>query len=78
MTGMGTKRVRIANLRPEVKEHTIRTALTPFGTVVAVIEEMWPKIYNVPNGVRQITITLTQHIPHPTINGGWAQCTTVV
>jgi hypothetical protein len=65
MAGMGTKRVRITNLPPEVKEHAIRTALTPFGTVLAVIEEMWPKtfIYIVPNGLRQVTITLTQHIP---------------
>ena len=64
MAGMGTKRVRIANLPPEVNEHVIRTALTPFGTVMAVTEEMWPKTYryNVPNGVRQVTITLTQHI----------------
>ena len=62
---MDTKRVRIANLPPEVKERAIRTALTPFGTVLAVIEEMWPKtyIYEVPNGVRQVTISLTKHIP---------------
>jgi len=67
MAGMGAKRVRIASLPPEVKEHAIQTALTPFATVLALIEEMWPKtyiyIYKVPNGVRQITITLTQHIP---------------
>jgi len=42
---MGTKRVRITNLQPEVKEHAIRTALTHFGTVLAVIEELWPKTY---------------------------------
>ena len=29
MAGMGTKRVRLANLPPEVKENAIRTALTP-------------------------------------------------
>jgi len=65
IAGMGTKRVRITNLPPEVKEHAIRTALTPFGAVLAVIEEMWPKtyIYKVPNGVRQVTIKLTKHIP---------------
>jgi len=63
--GMGTKRVRIANLPPEVKEHAIRTVLSLFGTVLAVTEEMWPSTYicKVPNGVRQFTITLTQHIP---------------
>jgi len=61
MAGMCTKRVRIANLPSEVKEHAIRTALTRFGTVLAVIEEMWPNMYRykVPNGVRQVTITLT-------------------
>jgi len=71
IAGMGTKRVRITNLPPEVIEHAIRTALTPFGAVLAVIEEVWPKtciyiyiyIYKVPNGVRQVTITLTKHIP---------------
>jgi len=43
IAGMGTKRIRITNLPPEIKEHAIRTALTPFGTVLAVIEELWPK-----------------------------------
>jgi len=45
IAGMGTKNVRITNLPPEVKEHAIRTALTPFGIVLAIIEEMWPKTY---------------------------------
>jgi len=45
VAGMGTKHVRIANLPPEVKEHAIRTALTPSGTVLTVIEEMWPNTY---------------------------------
>jgi len=57
IAGMGTKRVRITNLPPEVKEHSIRTALTPFGTVLAVIEELWPKKYIqvVPGGMCQIS-----------------------
>jgi len=57
VAGMGIKRVRIANLPPEVRvrEHAIRTALTPFGTVMAVIEEMWPNTYiqGVPGGLCQ-------------------------
>jgi len=36
-TAMGTKRVRIANLPPEVKEHAIRTTLAPLGTILAVL-----------------------------------------
>ena len=65
MAGLGTKPVRIVNLQSEVKQHAIRNALTPFGTVPAVIGEMWPKIYRykVPKGVCQVTITLTRHIP---------------
>ena len=72
VAGKGTKRFRIANLPPEVKEYAIRTALTPFGTVLAVIEEMWPNtyIYKVPNGVRQVTITLTKPIPSQLIVDG--------
>ena len=45
IAGMGTKRVRFTNLPPEVKEHAIRTALTLFGTELAVKEEMWPQTY---------------------------------
>jgi hypothetical protein len=53
--GMGTKHVRIANLPPEVKEQSKRTALTSFVTVLAVIEELWTKMYRykVHNGVLQ-------------------------
>jgi hypothetical protein len=43
--GMGTKRVRIANLPPEVQDEAIRTALTPYGTVMNIQEEMWSKPY---------------------------------
>jgi hypothetical protein len=52
--GMGTKRVRIANLPPEVQNASIRTALTPFGTILTITEEMWSKIYRYPvaNGTR--------------------------
>jgi hypothetical protein len=39
--GMGTKRVRIANLPPEVQNASIRIALAPFGTTLTIIEEMW-------------------------------------
>jgi hypothetical protein len=63
--GMGTKRVRIANLPPEVQDEAIRTALTPYGTVMNVQEEMWSKSYRyaVSNGIHQVTVLLTTHIP---------------
>jgi hypothetical protein len=65
MAGMGIKRVRIANLLPEVKEQSIRTALTTFVTVPAVIEELWTKMYRykAQNGVRQFTVTQTPSSP---------------
>jgi len=30
MAGMDTKRIRVANLPPEVRKETLRTTLTPF------------------------------------------------
>jgi hypothetical protein len=43
--GMDTKRVRIVNLPPEVQDEAIRTALTPYGIVMNIREEMWSKSY---------------------------------
>ena len=72
VAGMGTKRVRIANLPPEVPDDALRTALTPFGTVMAIQDEMWSKTYRyvVANGIRLATIMLTKHVPsHLTVSG---------
>ena len=64
VAGLGTKRVRVANLPPEVPDTALRTLLAPFGKV-QIIQEMWTKMYRYPvsNGIRQVTITLTKHIP---------------
>jgi hypothetical protein len=72
VAGMGTKSVRVANLPPEVPDDALRTALTPFGTAMAIQEKMWSKTYRyaVANGIRQVTIMLSQHIPsHLTVSG---------
>jgi hypothetical protein len=72
VAGMGIKRVRIANLPPDVLDDALRAALAPFGTVMAIQEEMWSKTYRyaVANGIRQVTIILSQHIPsHLTVAG---------
>jgi hypothetical protein len=63
--GMGTKRVSIANLPPEVHNASIRTALAPFGTILRITEEMWSQIYRYPvsNGTRIVSIMLVKHIP---------------
>jgi hypothetical protein len=72
VAGMGTKSVRIAKLPLEVRDDAVRTALTPFGTVMAIQEETWSKTYRyaVAKGIRQVTILLSQHIPsHLTVSG---------
>ena len=63
--GMGSKRVRLANLPPEVSNNNVRVAMSNFGTVHAIQEETWAKHYryNVSNGVKIVTMTLTKHIP---------------
>ena len=65
MAGMGTKRIRIGNLPPEVHNGTIHEALTPFGKVLNIHEEKWARTYRypVPNGVRQVSLHLTRHLP---------------
>jgi hypothetical protein len=72
MAGMGNKRIRIANLPPEVPENVVKTALTPYGTVTDIREEKWSRSYRyvVANGIRQVMMSLTKHIPsHLTIEG---------
>jgi ribosomal protein L19E len=63
--GLGTKRVRVANLPPIVPDTALRTLLAPFGKVQKIQQEMWTKMYRYPvsNGIRQVTIILTKHIP---------------
>ena len=65
VAGLGTKRVRVANFPPEVNDAVFMNSLTPYGKVIAIQEEVWAKsyTYEVANGVRQVTIMLTRHIP---------------
>jgi len=65
VAGMGYKKIRIANLPPEIVDDTVRNALAPFGKVLNIQNETWARTYrySVDNGIRQITMTLTQHIP---------------
>jgi hypothetical protein len=70
MAGLGTKRIRIANLPPEVPEGPIRTALARYGDIKTIEEETWSKLYRcaVSNGIKVIIMTLKKHIPsHDTI-----------
>ena len=59
IAGMGYKKIRFANLPPEVLDDILRAALAPFGQVLDIQNEMW---VTVENGVRQVNMMLTQHV----------------
>jgi ribosomal protein S24E len=63
--GMGYRRVRVANLPPEEPENVLRAALAPYGKVLDIKEQAWTKtyMYVVASGIRQVTMTLTKHVP---------------
>jgi len=65
MAGMGTKRVRIVNLPPEIDGRTVRAGLAHYGQIRDIQEEKCSKAYRyaVANGVRVVVITLNKHVP---------------
>jgi hypothetical protein len=72
MAGMGTKRVRVANLPPEVPDKTLRASLALYGKVLDIQVEKWSKAYRyeVANGIRQVRLLLTKPAPsHSTVAG---------
>ena len=72
MAGMGIKRIRAANLPPEVPNDVLQESLASYGKVLNIHAETWAKIYRYPvsNGVRQVVMHVTQHLPsHLTIAG---------
>jgi hypothetical protein len=64
VAGMGTKHTRVANLPPEVSM-TLYESLASFGKVLNTYAETWSTIYRYPvsNGVRQVVMHLTRHLP---------------
>jgi len=62
---MGMRRIRLANLPPEVTERNIRTALTSYGETVSFQDEIWSKAYRykVANGINVIMMKLAKHLP---------------
>ena len=66
LAGLGTKRIRVANLPPEASNDTLKAALAPYGKIMNIQNERWSKVYRYPvdNGVRQVTIVLSRH-PRP-------------
>jgi hypothetical protein len=65
IAGMGTRRIRLANLPPELSGSIIRTALVPYGVIQPIQDENWSKNYRVTvaNGIRIATMTLNKYLP---------------
>ena len=69
---MGIRKVRIANLPPEVPGRTIRDNLAKYGDVKDIKEELWTKTYRykVSNGIRIVEMNLKLHVPSHMIMAG--------
>jgi hypothetical protein len=78
IAGMGLRRIRLANLPPELSNNTIRTALSKYGEVQSIQDENWAKHYRytVSNGVRIVMMTLNKHISI-TYHSCWVQDTLI-
>jgi len=63
--GMGMRRVRIANLLPEVSDGIIWKVLFRYGEVKDIQAETLSRLYRYPvvNGIRLTMVTLPKHIP---------------
>ena len=69
---MGTRRVAIANLPPEVSDGVLRLDPSGYREVMDIKAESWSRSYRYPvaDGIRFAMITLTTHIPsHITVAG---------
>jgi hypothetical protein len=65
MAGLGQKKLRVANLPPEIANEYLRTALSPYGHITDIQNEKWAQDYRYPvdNGVRVVHMQLKQHAP---------------
>jgi len=63
--GMGIRRVRVANLPPEVPDRRLRDVMAAYGDVRHITEDQWVKEYRYPvsNGIRVVEMGLTKPIP---------------
>jgi hypothetical protein len=62
---MGLRKIRIANLPPELPERTLRNIMSKYSDVKDITEEQWSQKYrySVSNGIRIVKFQLKQHIP---------------
>ena len=64
--GMSVRRIRLANLPPEVPDRKIRKILTKYGEVKDKIEEAWSWVYRYPvsNAIRIAIVVLNSTFCH--------------
>jgi hypothetical protein len=72
LAGLGIRRVRIANLPPEIKDNVIRDVMAKYGDVREITEEYWSRIYRykLSTGVRIAEMNLKKHVPSSMIMAG--------
>ena len=72
LAGMETRRIRMADLPPEVPDNSISRALAQYGEVLNIQHETWSNIYRykVPNGIRTALTSINKHVPSRTMIGG--------
>ena len=65
IAGMGLRKIRIANLPPEVSDKTLTDIMSKYDDVKDITEEQWSQKYRYPvsNGTRIVELQLKQHIP---------------
>ena len=65
IAGMGLRKIRIANLPPEISDKTLRDIMSKYGEVKDITEEQWSEKYrySVSNWIRIVELQLKQHIP---------------
>lgn len=63
--GLGMRTLRVFELPFEVPADSVTSALKPYGNIISHVAEKWQTFttYPVLNGVRQVKLELTKHVP---------------
>jgi hypothetical protein len=70
--GLCVRRVKLANLPPEVADRTLKMALGAYGEIREIQTDTWSNAYRYPvtNGIRVVEMKLIQHIPSHMVVAG--------
>jgi hypothetical protein len=73
VVGIGMRRVRVANLPPEVADKTLKMAISTYGGIQDIQPETWSNAYRYPvaHGIRMVTMILGRHIPSHLVLAGY-------